>query len=509
MGQNETNQGVCFRKEEREPSWDTDLLDRKDAAHQLERLIANAPGPYVIAMTSEWGSGKTFFLKAWEKDLLARKRPCVYFNAWETDHAGDPLLALTGCITESLKKQELIKPKRLDSVKTTASKIVSQAPSTVSKIFVGLANHYTDGALEDVKEVVSDTMKLGTDLFLKNNARRKNFTKQLATIAKEATDSVLEQPEDPINGAKHFPLFIMIDELDRCRPSYVIELLENIKHLFGVPGVVFLLAIDQDQILGVIQHTFGLCDANGRDIRQNYLRKFIDVFWKLPEPDAFTYSFYTLKTKNVPIPNDWTCQPISYWEQHLTNDNKTFFDGKNLFYAMLGMLAKNSNSITLRGLSQHIDRYRIISLSYPITTREAFIIFKVITIHKSKESDLISKIINSGRKSRHYAINTNSRKLLDSIFSYLNTYVFDDGNPTLRPQQERTDRDEVLFDFIKDLIPQFSGENLYESVMKKIDFLDAFDFGESLVNVHRTSGEAHGDQAAHLRSRPHQDQADH
>ena len=88
MSQNESSQGVCFRKEEREPSWETDLLSRKDAAHQLERLIANAPGPYVIAMTSEWGSGKTFFLKAWEKDLLARKRPCVYFNSWETDHAG-------------------------------------------------------------------------------------------------------------------------------------------------------------------------------------------------------------------------------------------------------------------------------------------------------------------------------------------------------------------------------------------------------------------------------------
>ena len=495
MSQNESSQGVCFRKEEREPSWETDILSRKDAAHQLERLIANAPGPYVIAMTSEWGSGKTFFLKAWEKDLLARKRPCVYFNAWETDHAGDPLLALTGCITESLKQHDFIEPNRLIELAESASKIVSQSPGTIAKLAVGVANHFSSGALKEVKEILEDSVKLGTDLFLKNKQRRTDFVNQLKKIAAEASTKASKQDwNDPVNSTKKFPLFVMIDELDRCRPSYVIELLENIKHLFSAPGVVFFLAIDREQILGVIQHTFGLCDANGRDIRQSYLRKFIDVFWKLPEPDAFTYTFNTLKTKNVPIPNDWTCQPISYWGEHIANENKTFFDGKNLFYAMLGMLAKSYNSITLRELSQHIDRYRIISLAYPITTREAFTIFKIITTHQSKESDLTSKIINSGRKSSHHSINTNGRTLMEAIFFYLNIYVFDDGNPTLKPPQARTERDEALYDFIKDLTPQFPGRDLYESAIKKISFLDAFDFSESLPNGHQTSSKTHEDQ---------------
>lgn len=482
MSQNESIQGVCFRKEERAESWETDLLERKEAAHQLERLIANAPGPYVIAMTSEWGSGKTFFLKAWEKDLLARKRPCVYFNAWKTDHAGDPLLALTGCITDSLKKNKFIAPQHLKKLAATATNIAVKSPTIMSKIAIGVANRWADGALNEVKDLLPDAFKLGTDLFLKNNARRETFTKQLEAIAKEASQKTLNNPVDPVNGTNHFPLFVLIDELDRCRPNYVIELLENIKHLFGVSGVVFLLAIDQDQILGVIQHTFGLCDINGRDIRQNYLRKFIDVFWKLPKPDAFTYTFNTLKTKNIPVPIDWTCQPISYWGQHIANDNTTFFDGNNLFYAMLGMLAKNSNNITLRELSQHIDRYRIISLSYPVTTREAFIIFRIIITCQSKEPDLKSKIINSGRKSKHYSINAASSALLDDIFHYLSLYVFEDADPTLRHPQERTERDEVLFDFIKDLMPQFFSEELYEAVMKKISFLDAFDFGESLQN---------------------------
>ena len=39
-------------------------------------------------------------------------------------------------------------------------------------------------------------------------------------------------------------LFVFIDELDRCRPTYAIELLERIKHLLDIDGLVFILAMD-------------------------------------------------------------------------------------------------------------------------------------------------------------------------------------------------------------------------------------------------------------------------
>lgn len=376
MSQNETSQGVCFRKEEREPSWETDLLGRKDAAHQLERLIANAPGPYVIAMTSEWGSGKTFFLKAWEKDLLARKRPCVYFNAWETDHAGDPLLALTGCITESLKANEFIAPERLKKLATTASNIFAKSPQILCKMAFGAANKAFDGALDEAKDEILDAMDLGTDLFLKNNERRADFVKQLETIAAKASGKAQKLPVDPINGTNHFPLFVMIDELDRCRPSYTIELLENIKHLFGVPGVVFLLAIDQNQIHGVIQHTFGLCDAN----RQNYLRKFIDVFWKLPNPDAFTFAFSNLKSKRMQPPTDWVPSLLNKACNYSKADKNKFYllsNNEDAFYGIISQIAADSTK-SLRECIQTIDRFYIIYISYKLTWRESITILSIL-----------------------------------------------------------------------------------------------------------------------------------
>lgn len=486
MGQNESSQGVCFRKEEREPSWETDLLGRKDAAHQLERLIANAPGPYVIAMTSEWGSGKTFFLKAWEKDLLARKRPCVFFNAWETDHAGDPLLALTGCITESLKKQKLIKPKRLNTVKATASKIIFQAPCAVSKIVVGLANHYTEGALEDVKEVVSDTMKLGTELFLKNNARRKSFTKQLAAIAKEATTSILEQPEDPISETKHFPLFVMIDELDRCHPAYVIELLESIKHLFNVAGVVFLLAIDGQQLFSILEHFYGLKAFKEYDARQDYLRKFIDIFWQLPRPDNFDFFYATLVEKRVPIPSDWPNLPegvlSQYHEEYYCVSEKKYLVNQNSFYGALAKAASAKNK-KLREYIQLIEKYNLISRTYSLTPREAIVIFDALL---NRESEIHSKVFSREIPNEPWPTASPARRLIDSrkgllneIYAFILMNVYEFCRQEMKPLGQGYPNDSILYNLIANIINvPFSGEKLANSVEQKINFLDGFHFGE-------------------------------
>lgn len=504
MSQKETSQGVCFRKEEREPSWEADLLGRKDAAHQLERLIANAPGPYVIAMTSEWGSGKTFFLKAWEKDLRDRHRPCVYFNAWETDHAGDPLLALTGCITDSLKEHDFIEPNRLKELAESASKIVAQSPGTIAKLAVGVANHFSSGALKEVKEILEDSVKLGTDLFLKNKRRRTDFANQLKKIAAEASTSATKQDwNDPVNGTKKFPLFVMIDELDRCRPSYVIELLENIKHLFGVPGVVFLLAIDQNQIHGVIQHTFGLCDAN----RQNYLRKFIDVFWKLPNPDAFTYVFNILKTKKVPVPSDWTCQPTAYWDPLIAKSNSTFFDGENLFYATLAMSFKGNTNMSLREATQLIDKFNILSLAYPLSTKDAFIILRILSTPSERHNDIKNSLrtTRDTLEKRGYP-QEGSDIQLDDISAYINNYIFNYIAPNFMYPPQKNQREQLLYEFFKNLIKPFLGIDLYDTAMHRIDFLDEFDFGDA-PKTDKSEMEMNTQVA--MPARPHQDQADH
>jgi hypothetical protein len=83
---------------------------------------------------------------------------------------------------------------------------------------------------------------------------------------------------------------VIIDELDRCRPTYAVQLLERIKHLFDVPGVVFVLGIDRSQLNHSIRALYG-SDFNA----QGYLKCFIDVDYRLPEPKVGDYCSYLFR----------------------------------------------------------------------------------------------------------------------------------------------------------------------------------------------------------------------
>ncbi|MGL5524761.1 MAG: KAP family P-loop NTPase fold protein [Aeromonas veronii] len=70
-------------------------------------------------------------------------------------------------------------------------------------------------------------------------------------------------------GKLDYPAFILIDELDRCRPSYAVEMLETIKHIFDIKGVVFVLATDTEQL----QHAIKVIYGDGFDA-ESYLGRF-------------------------------------------------------------------------------------------------------------------------------------------------------------------------------------------------------------------------------------------
>ena len=74
-------------------------------------------------------------------------------------------------------------------------------------------------------------------------------------------------------------VYIIVDELDRCRPSYAIKFLEEIKHLFGVPGVVFILGLNSEQLGNAVSGIYG-----DRFNGEAYLKRFIDRKILLPFP---------------------------------------------------------------------------------------------------------------------------------------------------------------------------------------------------------------------------------
>jgi hypothetical protein len=77
------------------------------------------------------------------------------------------------------------------------------------------------------------------------------------------------------------PLVFLIDELDRCRPDFSILLLERVKHIFSVEGIVFILAMDRTQLEQSAKSLYGT------EMKEDgYLRRFIDFRCQLPEPST-------------------------------------------------------------------------------------------------------------------------------------------------------------------------------------------------------------------------------
>ena len=76
------------------------------------------------------------------------------------------------------------------------------------------------------------------------------------------------------------PLVFIIDELDRCRPTFAIELLERVKHIFDVPHIVFVFGLNRDELSKSLSSVYG--DIN-TDV---YLRRFFDFEFNLPEVDS-------------------------------------------------------------------------------------------------------------------------------------------------------------------------------------------------------------------------------
>ena len=85
--------------------WHDDVLDREKIAERLTNLIRTQSVPFVVSIHGAWGTGKTFMLKRWQKQLEEEESfQAIYFNAWDDDFCDDPLIAIIGQLSDYLQK---------------------------------------------------------------------------------------------------------------------------------------------------------------------------------------------------------------------------------------------------------------------------------------------------------------------------------------------------------------------------------------------------------------------
>ena len=251
-----------------------DLLSRKESVEVLTHLVGSLEGPCVLAVDAAWGNGKTTFLNIWALHLRNQGFPIVKFNAWETDFSGDPFVALSTELTEGFQGYvDKSMAKMVDDTKERAKEVLRRAAPGVIRLA-------TAGILD-----INPLMEKEVGQALVSYAEERLSAYQQAKDSVQEFRHTLQRVAAAVSKSKgRKPLIMMIDELDRCRPSYAVELLEVAKHLFAVDHIVFVLAVNRSELAHSIKSLYGAgFDAQG------YLRRFFDVDFRLPEPDRAAF----------------------------------------------------------------------------------------------------------------------------------------------------------------------------------------------------------------------------
>ncbi|WP_429179152.1 KAP family P-loop NTPase fold protein [Aeromonas salmonicida] len=244
-----------------------DRLDRARYAEFLTNYLA-AEGKqrnYVLNLNAEWGAGKTWFIKRWYMELKAHY-PTVYIDAWQQDFSDDPLLTVISSIIEQLRDATGNKLAVPDGIKSKLLGLLKVGGKLVLKSAIKKAG-LEDG---DFSVEGEDADKL-VDTLCSNHKERYESIQYLKQEIRKWVEAAVSANLDQLDGKGRldYPAFILIDELDRCRPSYAVEMLETIKHIFDIKGVVFVLATDTEQL----QHAIKVIYGEGFDA-QTYLGRF-------------------------------------------------------------------------------------------------------------------------------------------------------------------------------------------------------------------------------------------
>jgi hypothetical protein len=293
--------------------WADDILARRADAEMLIQYIESNSGitvsredshTYTIAIEAPYGFGKTFFLKRLERHL-ALNHSVAYVDAWADDLTDEPLIAIAATLRSALKPEiwrsretaqlwdrfiasagtvsaiatkGLLKRLASSIITSEATEIILEtvasagAEGTVNRSMVEKAAGDTSSDVVERANLQKDSLSMKQKII--DFERGRLAVRELREALSEIVSNVAESSE------LQLPVVIIIDELDRCRPTYAVKLLEEVKHIFDVAGIVFVLGINGDQLAASLSASYGP-NFDGK----SYLRRFVSRTFHLAEAE--------------------------------------------------------------------------------------------------------------------------------------------------------------------------------------------------------------------------------
>lgn len=239
-----------------------DILNREPVIDQMLNivdLISKNRASYTFALNGAWGTGKTFVLdriRAQLTDECNNEKYCVFhYNCWQYDYYEEPLIAIVAAMLDSVEDEVSLFPKE-------TREIMQEVLSKVKNVLFQLGKSYLKSKLgEDALGMLSALFAPPSDDQQSKSFDQYSSLKKAIKVAQEQLNQLSQERT----------MVVIVDEIDRCLPSYAITVLERLHHLFSdVNNCAVILAVDKAQMENTVQQIFG-----EKVSTFDYLRKFI------------------------------------------------------------------------------------------------------------------------------------------------------------------------------------------------------------------------------------------
>lgn len=249
-----------------------DVFNRRKLAQQLTNYLDRLKEGTVIAIDAPWGEGKSWFGRNWASELNANNYRVVYLDAFQQDFIDEPFLLIASEISNLLDEDKT----KTQALKEGAAEVMGALMPLGTKVLLNFAGKLILGISDVSKEWEEAIQKAADDAsdvtqkWLEKKVEKYNQEKEsIENYKKSLTDFCTSQEK---------PVVFFIDELDRCKPTFAIKLIERIKHFFDVPNLIFVLLLNKSQLEVAIKGVYGeKTDAS------TYLGKFVHISFKLPK----------------------------------------------------------------------------------------------------------------------------------------------------------------------------------------------------------------------------------
>ena len=239
-----------------------DTLGRERPITTLTEIIVDEDQAAVISVNGGFGSGKSAFLKMLAANLRRQEGTEVLeFNAWQQSYTSDPLVDLVSALAMDRDDRRDL----LEAVGKFGLRVAKGVGISALSFVTGGMVHL--GPVEDAQDGNDEAL---LPAWAQTESAVAEFTDGLRTVVGPESD-------DESGSVK---LVIIVDELDRCRPDYAIDMLNVVRHLFAVPGVTVVLGVNQEELEHRVVEVFG--PKTKADV---YLRRFVDLPVSLRAPD--------------------------------------------------------------------------------------------------------------------------------------------------------------------------------------------------------------------------------